>query len=401
MGAALESQAVGPPVSDVEMSHVGAVWTEVLARIAASEPLALSPDVPADLVAWIAGRSYEQLFQEAFGSGITAPNVAMAIASYERTQFTNQSPFDDFIGGDNDAMTPQEIAGRDVFTGAGLCDNCHQNALMSDNSFRYTGVRPQEEDPGRGGVTGMPQDEGTMRVPSLRNLDLRAPYMHNGRFATIEEVIDFYDRGGDFTGSNIDPSIQVLNLTQQQKDDLLAFLGRPLTDPRLVDELPPFDRPTLYVESDRVPVVEGAGQPGSGGEAPEVVALEPPLIGNPSFTVGVWNGLGGADAWLAIDDQDPGLTLPGEGAFHYSMTTLGGSGNLNGFGSISVPIPNDPGLDGQEWFGRWYVVDTGGGFPHAVTKVFRFTTFGVQQMTTVFEDGFESGDTSAWSVTVP
>ncbi len=325
----------------------------------------------------------------------------MAIASYERTQFTNQSPFDAFIGGDNDAMTPSEIAGRDVFTGAGSCDNCHQDALMSDNSFRYTGVRPQDEDPGRGGVTGMPQDEGTMRVPSLRNLDLRAPYMHNGRFATIEEVIDFYDRGGDFTGSNIDPSIQVLNLTQQQKDDLLAFLGRPLTDPRLPLEEPPFDRPTLYIESDRVPVVEGAGRPGSGGEVPEVVALEPPLIGNPSFTVGVWNGLGGAVAWLAIDDQDPGLTLPGTAAFHYSMTTLGGSGNLNGFGSISVPIPNDPGLDGQEWFGRWYVDDQGGGFPHAVTKLFRFKTFGVQQMTTVFEDGFESGDTSAWSVTVP
>ncbi|MDH3404906.1 MAG: hypothetical protein OES32_04340 [Acidobacteriota bacterium] len=401
-GAALESQAVGPPTSDVEMGHVDRVWTDVLARIDASVPLALSPEVPADLLAWIGGRSYAQLFAEAFPSeGITAPNVAMAIASYERTQFTNQSPFDDFIGGDNDAMTAQEIAGRGVFTGAGLCDNCHQNALMSDNTFRYTGVRPQDEDQGRMEVTGDPLDEGQMRVPSLRNLELRAPYMHNGRFATIEEVIEFYDRGGDFTGSNLDPSIQALELTQQQKDDLLAFLTRPLTDPRLAAGEFPFDRPTLYTESSRVPVIEGAGLPGSGGLVPEVVALEPPLVGNPSFTVGVWNGLGGADAWLLIDDQDPGLTRPGTADFHIEMISLDGAGEGDGFGSVSIPIPNDPALAGKEWFGRWYVIDTGGGSDEAVSKVFRFKTFEIQQQTAIFADGFESGDTSAWSATVP
>jgi cytochrome c peroxidase len=405
LDAALESQSVGPPVNDVEMGHVGRTWLDVLARVEASVPLALSPEVPQALIDYIAGRSYADLFEEAFGPGapdaITAPRTAMAMASYERTLFTNQSPFDDFIGGNNDAMTPQEIAGRAVFTGAGQCDNCHQNALMSDNSFRYTGVVPQDEDPGRMDVTGLPEDEGKMRVPSVRNAELRAPFMHNGRLATLEDVIDFYDQGGFFDGPNKDPSIQVLNLTQQQKDDLLAFLTRPLTDPRLVSQEFPFDRPTMYAESDRVPVIEGVGQQGTDLEIPEVVALEPALIGNPSFTVGVWNGLGGADAWLVIDDQDPGLTLPGTADFHIEMTTLGGTGGGNGYGSINVPIPNDPALDGQEWFGRWYVVDSGGGFPHAVTQVFRFRTFDVKQQTAVFSDGFESGDTSAWSATVP
>jgi len=407
-GAALESQAVGPPVSDVEMGHVARVWGEVLARIDDSVPLALSPEVPPDLIAWIAGRSYAELFEEAFGSpGIDAPRTAMAIASYERTQFSDEAPYDVWIE-TGAGLTPQELDGLSVFAGVGQCDNCHDHNppgfLFSDNSFRYTGVRPQADDPGRMDVTTLPADEGKMRVPSLRNVELRVPLMHNGRFDSIEDVIEFYDRGGDFPGEpNLDPLIQPLNLTQQHKDDLLAFLTRPLTDPRLVPELPPFDRPTLYTESSRVPSVEGSGQPGSGSLVPEVVALEPPLIGNASFTVGVWNALAGADAWLAIDDTDPGLTNPGVGDLFFGMVTLGdaGTGPGAGFGSISVPIPDDAALEHKEWFGRWYVDDTGGGFPVAVSRVFRFKTFGVQQQMSIFADGFESGDTSSWSATVP
>jgi cytochrome c peroxidase len=397
-GAALESQSVVPPTSDVEMAHVARAWTEVLGRIDTSEPLALSPEVPAELIDWIAGRDYAQLFEEAFGSpGITAARAAMAIATYERTQFTNQTPFDAFIGGDNEALTPQEAQGRSVFAGAAGCDNCHQGILLTDHSFRYTGVRPDTDDIGLEGVTGNPTDRGKMRVPSLRNVELRAPYMHNGGLATLEEVIDFYNRGGDFPNDEIN----ALGLDQQQKDDLLAFLTRPLTDPRLVEELAPFDRPTLYTESTRAPVVEGTGRPGSGDLVPEVIALEPPLIGNPSMTFGVWNGLGAADAWLVIDDHDPGLALPGSGGFWYEMTSLEGTGEGAGFGSLSVAIPDDPSLNGRQWYGRWYVADTGGGFPMAVSRVVRFRTFAPERETAIFSDGFESGDTAAWSASVP
>lgn len=404
-GAALESQAVGPPVSDVEMAGVGRVWTEVLTRIGASEPLALSPEVPSDLIAWIAGRSYAQLFDEAFGDpAITAPRVAMAIASYERTQFTDQTPYDVWQGG-GPPLTQQEQDGLDVFFNGGLCKNCHDPNppfLFTDHSFRYTGVTAQTDDPGRMDVTADPDDEGKMRVPMLRNLELRAPFMHNGKLATLEDVIEFYDQGGFFGGDNKDPLIVPLNLPQQQKDDLLAFLTRPLTDPRLVEGVFPFDRPTLYTESSRVPSNEGAGQPGSGAQVPEAVALEPPLIGNPSFTVGVWNAFGGADAWLVIDDSDPGLTLPVDaGQFAFEMISLEGAGAGNGFGSVSLAIPGEAALDGAQWFGRWYVDDTGGGFDVAVSKLIRFRTFGVQQQMAIFADGFESGDTSAWSATVP
>jgi hypothetical protein len=236
-----------------------------------------------------------------------------------------------------------------------------------------------------------------MRTPSLRNVELRAPYMHNGRFTSLTEVIDFYDRGGDFPDPK-DPEIEPLGLTVQQKADLLAFLTRPLTDPRLVAGAPPFDRPTLYTESSRVPVVEGAGLPGTGDFIPAVVALEPPLIGNPSFTIGVFSGLGDADAWLVIDDQDPGGTLPGSGELAFEMTTLQGSGAGDGFGSVTIEIPNDPAIEGKEWFGRWYVDDTGGGSPAAVSRVFRFRTF---SGSAIFADGFEAGNTLRWSATTP
>jgi hypothetical protein len=244
-------------------------------------------------------------------------------------------------------------------------------------------------------VTELPEDEGKMRVPTLRNLELRAPYMHNGRLETLVDVIEFYDQGGFFDGENKDPLIEPLGLTQTQKDDLLAFLTRPLTDSRLAAGDPPFDRPTLYTESDRVPVVEGAG---SGDPEPAMLALEPPVLGNPSFTVGIWNALGGATARLVIDDVDPGLVEPAPGAGDFADETivLGGSIAVggDGFGSASLEIGGQPSLDGAEWFGRWYVDDG------SVSKLVRFTTFQGLLSESIFTDGFESGDTTAWDQTV-
>lgn len=399
-GAALESQAVGPIVSDVEMGHLGRLWSEVISQLEASAPLAVAATVPSPLLNWIAGRTYQDLFNEAFGTPEISPaRIGMAIATYERVLFTNQAPFDEFLLG-ADVLTPEEEAGRGVFT-ASSCDRCHSLAVMTDHLFHYTGVRPPSDDVGRFEVTGVPDDMGRMRTPSLRNLDLRAPYMHNGRFASIEEVVDFYNRGGDFDAPNKDPRVRELFLTPEERANLIAFLGRPLTDPRLAAGLPPFDRPTLYTESALMPSVEGSGLAGSGGLVPELIALEPPLLGNPSFTVALQGALGGADALLVIDSADPGLVTPTGGELAFEAVVLQGSGVGGGFGSVSLALPSEASAVGSEWFGRWYVADTGNGGTTAVSKLLRFRIFASLNETVLLFDGFETGDTSHWSTSVP
>lgn len=399
-GAALESQAVGPIVNDVEMGHLDRAWSEVVSRLEMSSPLAVAADAPTDLLNWIAGRSYGDLFAEAFGTPEISPaRIGMAIATYERVLFTNQAPFDEFLLG-ADVLTPEEEAGRGVFT-ASSCDRCHSLAIMTDHLFHYTGVRPPTDDMGRFEVTGDADDMGRMRTPSLRNLELRAPYMHNGQLASIEEVVDFYNRGGDFDAPNKDPRVRELFLTMEERANLIAFLGRPLTDPRLAAGLPPFDRPTLYTESARVPTVEGSGVAGSGGLVPEVIAIEPPLLGNPSFTVAVAGALGGANALLVIDSADPGLVTPSEGELAFESVVLQGAGAGEGFGSVSLTLPSDASMLGRQWFGRWYVEDSGNGGTTAVSKLLRFAMFASLSQNVLMVDGFESGDTSQWSTAVP
>lgn len=367
--AALESQAVGPPVSDVEMGHVGRDWPDVIARIVESRPLALSPSLPPSLSAWIAGRTYPELFAEAFGSPVvTASRVAMAIATYERTLVANQSPFDAFLAGVPGALTPQQNAGRNVFLGPGNCVPCHGGNLQTDNQFHNNGVRPIFEDLGRGAITGNPADNGRFRTPTLRNVALRGPYFHNGGFQTLAEVVDFYDRGGDFFVGQ-DLLIQPLGLTPQQKNDLVAFLGA-LTDPRVAAGLPPFDRPVLYSESNRVPDHFGAGSPGSGGFTPRFVAFEPAVIGNPNFTFGIADALGGATTLLAIDvaRSPPGTTVGGlpfhlAGSFAFTVLPLGtmsGAGAGEGWMAITSPLPPSPGLPGFELVMQAFVVDAAG-----------------------------------------
>ena len=203
IGGALESQAVGPPTSSVEMAHGGRDWNDIATRMASVKPLALSPSMPDSLETWIGGRTYPELFEEAFGTpDVTPVRIAMAIAAYERSLFSDQTPLDK-----SDALieplTPQENQGRQLFIQL-QCNVCHDGSLMTDNVYHNIGVRPQAEDIGREQVTGNPEHRGQFRTPTLRNVELRAPYMHNGRFQTLEEVIDFYDRGGDFDAPNID-----------------------------------------------------------------------------------------------------------------------------------------------------------------------------------------------------
>jgi len=375
--ASLESQSAGPPISSAEMAHTGRNWSQVAERVAASKPLALARNIPRALKTWIGNRTYPELFAEAFGTpDVTPARISFAIATHERMLFSDRTPLDKAVM-QIAPMTAQEMRGQDIFV-AQLCSGCHGGVLLSDQNFHNIGVRPQGEDPGRFSVTGLEEDRGRFRTPNLRNLELRGPFMHNGRFETIGDVVEFYNRGGDFDAPNIDHDlIHPRNMTADEKADLVAFLKRPLTDPRVANELPPFDRPQLYTESNRVPQVSGVGRSGSGGLVPQAIAIEPPIAGNPGFTVAVSNSLGSAPAILVIDSADPGIgtTIPAAGSFARVSINLSGVGSGNGYGSVSLAIPDNPLLVGQTFFGRWYVTDAAAANGFSVSQVFQFTIF--------------------------
>lgn len=370
-GAALEIQALGPPLSDVEMAHVGRDWTAAAARISTATPLRHAATIPAALASWINNRSYPQLFQEAFGTpDVTPVRIAMAIATYERVLTSNQTPFDAFVAGNNAALTAQEQQGLGIFNGVGRCNICHVGPRFTNDTFRYTGVRPQFEDLGRFNVTGNNADRGRMKTPGLRNVELRAPYFRNGRMATIEDVVAFYNRGGDFNAPNKDPNVLALGLSPQQQAALAAFLKRPLTDPRVAAETAPFDRPTLYSESARVATFYGAPTSGTGGFTPQILAFEPAVIGNPQWTIAMDLGNGGQSSVLLRNSTAlmPGVPFQGAtlnvamgaGAKIRRAGPLNGSGAGGGWTSVSLALPDDPLLIGQPLYAQWFVLDPDG-----------------------------------------
>ena len=176
---------------------------------------------------------YSQLFELAFKtSTITKQNVTKAIAQFERTLISANSKFDRYTLGQT-TLTPQELNGLDIFLreDKGDCFHCHgnpNNPLWTDNDFHNNGLDASFTDLGLGAVTGDPNDNGKFRSPSLRNLSYTAPYMHDGRFATLDEVIDFYSEGLQ-NSPTIDPLMKNIDeggvqLTTQEKADLKAFL---------------------------------------------------------------------------------------------------------------------------------------------------------------------------------
>jgi cytochrome c peroxidase len=185
---------------------------------------------------------YRRDFQSAFGSGPSLDNVARAIAAFERTLVTPNSRFDRYVLGDKGALTADEKRGLIVFFGRGACSECHKGPNFTDNKYHNLGARvPQgsPEDLGRYAITHKDEDRGAFKTPSLRNVELTAPYMHDGSIATLEDVIDLYDRGGD-GGPNTSKLIYKLNLTSEEKKDLVAFLKT------LTGTLPHVEVPSMY-----------------------------------------------------------------------------------------------------------------------------------------------------------
>jgi cytochrome c peroxidase len=375
--SSLASQAVAPPLSDIELSAEGRAFPDLGKKLLGLRPLARQEVHPEDSV--FAGLShssgkglvyanYFQLVRQAFHSRwwqgtqwveltsdgslklVSAPyapqvnqyshaswNFALffglALQIYESTLVSDDSPFDRFAEGNLQALNSQQFEGLRLFVGKGRCAACHNgpeftNASISrgsneriermvfasgppvpdasgfinttgrrvvyDNGFYNIGVRPTQDDLGLGvvdpfgyplsearlfykgklGELGLPMPsfgfepnrspsaDGAFKTPSLRNVELTAPYFHNGGTLTLRQVIDFYNRGSDFKDENIadiPPDITELGLTLAEKDQLVAFL-RALTDERVRYHKAPFDHPQLLVPNGHPLSAQGAIQ---------------------------------------------------------------------------------------------------------------------------------------------
>jgi cytochrome c peroxidase len=211
---------------------------EEQARMVITTPEEVNAD-PDELVRELkAIPEYRRLFDRAFGgengSAITFGNIAKAIAAFERTLVSFNSRFDRYAAGDGDALTPQEKRGLKLFLSPKTrCNECHGLPTFANRDFKVIGVPDPPDgppdghkagaEPGRGGGPN-----GAFKIPTLRNIALTAPYMHNGIFKTLEEVLDFYANGGGRgLGLKVplqDDKIRKFKLTPQEKADLIAFL---------------------------------------------------------------------------------------------------------------------------------------------------------------------------------
>ena len=200
----LEDQAIGPIANPIEMG--------------------MTHDAAVERLRGIAG--YRAMFTKAFGSDeITIGTVAKAIATFERTIMSGNAPYDRYKSGQKNAMTASQVRGMDVFVNKAKCDQCHEGANFTLNAYSNLGVGSDKADPdvGRFAVTKNPKDWGLFKTPTLREIEHTAPYMHDGSLKTLEEVVDFYDKGG-IPNRNLDANMKKLNLTDAQKRDLVAFL---------------------------------------------------------------------------------------------------------------------------------------------------------------------------------
>ncbi|HMV55981.1 MAG TPA: cytochrome c peroxidase [Nitrospira sp.] len=200
----LEEQAIGPIHNPVEMAETHEHVVAKLGKI----------------------KGYQQEFRAVFGTEVNLQGIAEAIAAYERTVLSTNSAFDKYVLGDVKAMDEAAARGLGLFKGKARCILCHNGPNFTDNQFHNLGVPqvgPMKEDLGRYNVTRADKDKGAFKTPTLRSVTETAPYMHDGAFKTLEEVVDFLDQGG---GSNprLSPLMRPLGLTTEEKADLVMFL---------------------------------------------------------------------------------------------------------------------------------------------------------------------------------
>jgi len=313
--------------------------------------------------------AYVDLFEKAYGAdSVTIENVQSAIAAFERTLVSNNSPFDKYAAGQFEALTAQQRRGLNLFRSAATrCFECHAAPTFGNNNFFVTGVPDldgQEHDAGRAAIANDGND-GAFKSPTLRNVALSAPYMHNGVFATLEEVVDFYAKGGGADqGFKVDRQIVPFELSAQEREDLVAFLYA-LTDESAMPEIP------AAVPSG-LPVVEEVPNPARevvrlanvAGTESGVAAHEPTVVRvGPNETI-----------QQAVDRSGPGDTIEVPyGIYHEAVVLDWSDVKLLG-------IPNDKGewpvIDGEGTRSDG-VIASGNNFEMAFFAVKNYTSNGV------------------------
>jgi cytochrome c peroxidase len=215
----LEDQAMGPMEANVEMN------TDT-----------------AKLFTWLnKNEGYKALFAKAYpGEPIAAATVSKAIATYERvTAISNNSPFDQWVKGDAKAMTAQQVEGFKLFAGKANCIVCHSGPNFTDNGFHNLGLASYgiaEPDMGRYVHKPVKAMKGAFKTPTIRDITRTAPYFHDGSAKTLMAVVEHYDKGGEVK-KDLSPNMKALNLTQPEKEALVAFMGA-LTSPFIQVQVP-------------------------------------------------------------------------------------------------------------------------------------------------------------------
>ena len=203
--ATLEEQSVGPFINPVE--HGFANHDEMVAKMKKIQ-------------------GYRKLFRQVFGTEVTIDGVGKAIASFQWTILSGNSPADRFdMGQEEKAISQAAQNGLELFRGKARCIRCHSGFNFTDEKFHNLGIGwdNNKVDLGRYMVTKSPEDIGAFKTPTLREIARSAPYMHDGRFKALEEVVNFYNQGG-VKNPHQDELVIPLELTDQEKRDLVEFL---------------------------------------------------------------------------------------------------------------------------------------------------------------------------------
>ena len=206
--SSLEDQALGPVANPIEMGNTHEAMVMTLKNIP----------------------GYGAYFKEAFGTEeVTKERIAQAIAAYERTRMSGNSPYDRWRKNkDQAAVTDQAKQGHELFFGKGACNQCHLGNNFTDSLFHNLGVgwdakTKAFKDVGRAAISKNEADTGAFKTPTLRDVAKHAPYMHDGSVATLRDVMVLYNKGGE-KNPQLDPKMQPLKLTDAEIDALVAFM---------------------------------------------------------------------------------------------------------------------------------------------------------------------------------